>query len=301
MNPARPAPSCHPTGDVTLSVIAPCFNEEANIDALVDRTLAMLDSIGESGELVLVDDGSSDDTRVRIRDRSTKDVRVRGVFHQRNQGIEAAWRSGLTAAAGRLVCLIDADLQNRPEDIAVLMAAYRSESHDLIQAVRHPAWSQERSRIFTRGLNFLLNRSFGMRMRDNKSGFVLCRREVLQAILSHRFRYRYFQSFIGVAAHQRGFTIAEVDTTFDLRSGGRSFLPHRPVRVSMRILWELAKFRAETWFEAAMGRTKMIFVPPPSRLDRTAAHADSNKIGSTAPSGDPNVPAMQASGLVGRT
>jgi phenylacetate-CoA ligase len=268
MNPVRSAPSRHPAGDVALSVIAPCFNEGVNIDALADRTLGMLDSIGVSGELVLVDDGSADDTEVRIRDRSTKDVRVRGVFHQRNQGIEAAWCSGLTAAVGRLVCLIDADLQNRPEDIAVMMAAYRPESHDLIQAVRHPAWKQERCRVFTRGLNFLLNRSFGMRMRDNKSGFILCRREVLQAILQHRFHYRYFQSFIGVAAHQRGFTIAEVDTTFDLRCGGRSFLPHRPVRVSMRILWELAKFRVETWGEAAMSRTKMIFVPPPPERAR---------------------------------
>lgn len=293
MNSDRPAPSFHPASGVALSVIAPCFNEEANIDVLVDRTLAMLDSIGISGELVLVDDGSADDTGVRIRDRSTKDVRVRGVFHKRNQGIEAAWCSGLTAAAGRLVCLIDADLQNRPEDIPVLVAAYRSESHDLIQAVRHPAWSGERCRIFTRGLNFLLNRSFGMRMRDNKSGFVLCRREVLQAILQHRFHYRYFQSFIGVAAHQRGFTIAEVDTAFDLRCGGRSFLPHRPVRVSMRILWELVKFRVETWVEAAS--------PTPARLDRPAPHADSDETGSQSPAGGTGVPAMSAPSLVRKT
>ncbi len=293
MIPTRPAPSSHPASGVALSVIAPCFNEEANIDSLVDRTLAMLDSIGVTGELVLVDDGSADNTGVRIRDRSTKDVRVRGVFHKRNQGIEAAWCSGLTAAGGRLACLIDADLQNRPEDIAVLVAAYRSESHDLIQAVRHPTWSGERCRIFTRGLNFLLNRSFGMRMRDNKSGFVLCRREVLQAILQHRFHYRYFQSFIGVAAHLRGFTIAEVDTAFDLRCGGRSFLPHRPVRVSMRILWELVKFRVETWVEAAS--------PTPARLDRTAPHADSDEIGSQCPAGNPGVPAMPAPSSAGRT
>ena len=293
MSPARPAPSCRPASGVALSVIAPCFNEEVNIDALVDRTLAMLDSIGVFGELVLVDDGSADDTGVRIRDRSMGDVRVRGVFHKHNQGIEAAWCSGLKAAAGRLVCLIDADLQNRPEDIAVLVAAYRSESRDLIQAVRHPTWSGERCRIFTRGLNFLLNRSFGMRMRDNKSGFVLCRREVLQAILQHRFHYRYFQSFIGVAAHLRGFTIAEVDTAFDLRCGGRSFLPHRPVRVSMRILWELVKFRVETWVEAVS--------PTPALRDRTAPHADSDQTDSQSPSGGPGVPALPGPGMVGRT
>ncbi len=250
MNNARTSTSSPRPHTVTLSVIAPCFNEQANIDALVDRMLATFDSLAISGELVLVDDGSCDGTWRRIEERSQRDHRVRGVHHHCNRGIEAAWRSGLSAAAGTLVCLIDADLQNRPEDIAVLYGTYQSGSNDLVQAVRHPAATGERCRIFTRGLNFLLNRSFGTRLRDNKSGFILCRREVLGVILQHRFRYRYYQCFIGVAARTNGFTIAEVDTAFDLRHRGRSYLPHRPVRVSLRVLWELAKYRVETWIEA---------------------------------------------------
>jgi hypothetical protein len=100
--------------------------------------------------------------------------------------------------------------------------------------------------FFSRALNHILNIAFGMRLRDNKSGFILCHRRVLEDILKHRYQYRYFQSFIGCAAGVRGYRIAEVDTDFDARHAGQSFLSNFPVRVSARILIELAKYRIET-------------------------------------------------------
>ena len=233
---------------VCLSVIAPCLNEEANVDLLVQRTLAAFDALATGAEIILVDDGSTDRTWERIQDCGRRDPRVRGVRHERNRGMEAGWQSGLAASRGECVCLIDADLQNRPEDIALLYNAYLRGWGDVIQAVRHAVASARHRCMFTRGLNWLLNSAFGMRSRDNKSGFILCRREVLADILRHRGRYRYYQSFIGAAAHVRGYRIGEVDTVFDGRHGGQSFLS-RPVRASLRILWELAKFRVETWRE----------------------------------------------------
>jgi len=233
---------------VRLSVIAPCLNEEANVDLLVHRTLAAFDAMAIGAEIILVDDGSTDRTWERIQDRGRQDPRVRGVRHELNRGMEAGWWSGLAAARGECVCLIDADLQNRPEDIALLYQAFERGWGNVIQAVRHAVASARHRCLFTRGLNWLLNSVFGMGSRDNKSGFMLCRREVLADILRHRCRYRYYQSFIGAAAHVRGYRICEVDTVFEGRRGGQSFLS-RPVRVSLRILWELAKFRAETWRE----------------------------------------------------
>jgi phenylacetate-CoA ligase len=99
---------------------------------------------------------------------------------------------------------------------------------------------------FSRTINAFLNTAFGTSLRDNKSGFMLCRREVLEHILTHRYGYRYFQSFVGVAALARGYHVIEVDTAFDLRQRGASFLPRLPVLPSGRILWELLKFRIET-------------------------------------------------------
>ena len=235
------------TDAIVLSVIAPCFNEQGNIDPLVDRTLAVFDAMKITAELVLIDDGSADNTWERIRRRSQADARVLGVRHTSNSGIEAAWRTGLESATGELICLIDADLQNRPEDIAKLYRAYLRELPDIVQAVRHPVRGVRRCRTFSRVLNILLNLTFRMRLRDNKSGFMLCRRDVMANLLRHRYGYRYFQSFIGVAAGVRGYTIAEVDADFEVRFAGESFLRRFPIVVSLRICWELLKFRVETW------------------------------------------------------
>jgi phenylacetate-CoA ligase len=81
-----------------------------------------------------------------------------------------------------------------------------------------------------------------MRARDNKSGFVLCRREVLHEILRHRHRYKYFQTFVTVAAHARGYTIREVETLFETRIHGQSFIRQRfPFRLVRDCLVDVAK------------------------------------------------------------
>jgi phenylacetate-CoA ligase len=233
------------TESIALSVIAPCYNEEGNVAELCRRALGVLDDLGVAGELVLVDDGSHDRTWECIQEATQKDARVRGVRHVKNKGIEGGWLSGLDAARGELVCLIDSDLQNRPEDIARLFRCYEREQPDLVQAVRHPRKVRSR-RVFSRGLNLLLNVAFGMNLRDNKSGFIVCRPDVLRELLTHRYRYRYFQSFIGAAAGVRGLSVAEVDTEFEPRHAGESFLSNYPIRVSLRVLSELAKYRIET-------------------------------------------------------
>ena len=258
MNSPRPTVCNHDAHESpALSVIAPCLNEEGNIDCLVSRTLASFDGLRIPAELILVDDGSTDRTWTAICESAARDPRVRGVRHDANRGIEAAWRSGMDASPAGLLCLIDADLQNQPEDIARLYQTYIRELPDLVQGVRHAAPGARSRQLFSRVLNFLLNAGFGMHLRDNKSGFILCRREVLASILRHRRRYRYFQSFLGVAAGHRGYTVAEIDTAFAPRHSGRSFLGRFPVLVSLRILWELCKFRFETWRESGASRSSL--------------------------------------------
>ena len=230
---------------VALSVIAPCYNEEGNIETLADRTLATFDAMGISAELVLIDDASRDGTWDQISRCIRGDARIRGFRHGANGGMVSAWRTALNVSRGELVCLIDADLQNRPEDIARLREAFLKGSRDVVQAVRLPAEGVRRLSLFSGGLNRLLNVTFGTRLRDNKSGFVLCRRETLTRILEHRYRYRYFQCFIAVSAAAQGLTIGELETVFEQRRCGQSFLSSFPVLVSARIVWELIKFRVE--------------------------------------------------------
>lgn len=231
--------------DVALSVITTCLDEEDNIDALVQRTLATLDRIGVAAEMVIVDDGSRDRTWERITHWSDADNRIRGIRHQQNRGIEAGWKTGLEGSRGAVVCLIDADLQNRPEDIATLYRVWKHQPAAIVQGTRrtsNPPWSRY---LLSKGLNLLLNTIFGMRLEDNKSGFLLCRREVLRSIIRHRFTYQYYQCFLTVAAHARGYHIQQVETVFNPRESGRSFLNNMPVRVVGRILWEIVKARIE--------------------------------------------------------
>lgn len=227
-----------------LSVIAPCFNEEDNLAELVSRTLRVLEVKGIDGELVLVDDGSRDRTGERIRAHAARHPgRVVGVHHPHNRGIELAWCSGLESSRGSYVCLIDADLQNQPEDIYRLYREIKFSNVDLVQGVRsHIGRLKDGRYVLSIGLNMLLNICFGMRGRDNKSGFVLCRREVLAEILRHRNRYRYFQSFLAVAANARGYTIREVETLFERRIHGQSFIAGRmPWRVILHSLLDILK------------------------------------------------------------
>jgi phenylacetate-CoA ligase len=228
-----------------LTVIAPCFNEEPNVAPLCARMLAVFDGMPVPTELLLIDDGSHDHTWDRIAAAAQRHERVRGVRHEKNQGIVGGWLSGLCHSSAPLVCLIDSDLQNRPEDIPLLYRTFVEKGPDLVQAVRHPKVNRNRI-AFSKGLNALLNLTFGMHLRDNKSGFILCRRAVLEDILEDAAGYRYFQSFIGVAAGVRGLHIEEVDNDFDGRNAGQSFLSNFPLQVSFRIILELGRYRAAT-------------------------------------------------------
>src|SRR5215216_1373138 len=95
----------------SLSVIAPCLNEEVNLPVLAERLFAATDEAGISTELVLVDDGSTDGSWGAIqRLRESRGDSVVGVRHTENFGIAESWRSGLDAARGTYACFIDASV-----------------------------------------------------------------------------------------------------------------------------------------------------------------------------------------------
>ena len=228
-----------------LSVIAPCFNEEANVAVLSERSLAAFQSLPIPAELLLIDDGSSDGTWKAIEQVSAQNAAVRGGRHVRNRGIVGGWKTGLELARYELVCLIDSDLQNRPEDIPRLMQAWLEHAPDIVQAVRNPQPNEVRS-VFSRGLNLILNASFGMKLADNKSGFILTRRSTLLELLQDAQGFRYFQSLLGAAAGVRALRFHEVQTQFDRRQAGTSFLGRYPIRVSARVLAEVLRYRIHT-------------------------------------------------------
>lgn len=215
-----------PVSRPTISVVAPAYNEEGALPTLAARLLAAGDESGVSLEVVIVDDGSTDGTWkciVGLQERYGE--RVRGVLHDANRGIPAAWRSGIAEARGEYVCLIDADLQNPPEQVITLYRRLKESRADIAQGVRSQIEREKDSRLlFSKGLNFLLNSAFGDSAADSKSGFVLGPRLVMADVLTFRGKYRHFQTFIRIAARAKGYTFTEVETLFQPRNTGESFL-----------------------------------------------------------------------------
>jgi phenylacetate-CoA ligase len=254
-----------------LSVVVPCFNEAKNLPELAERLSRLFERKAIDGEVVLVDDGSADDTAAVIRRLAESHPGVvRGVFHEANHGIPAAWSSGTAAARGRYVCFMDADLQNLPEDVARLHREICWSHADLVQGYRSSVGRLKDSRyLLSKGLNWLLNTLFGMRQRDNKSGFVIARRETMADVLHHRYRYRYFQTFITVSARAKGYSLREIETLFESRLLGRSFMSRFPVGVVLWALWDLAKAVVE--FRLLQKRetilAEFLRAHPPTRTD----------------------------------
>jgi phenylacetate-CoA ligase len=223
-----------------LSVIAPCYNEEGNLRELVNRLQTAFETKSIAGEILLVDDGSKDGTGALVDQLAREHPNVVAVHHETNRGIVAGWKSGLAASHGDLVCLIDADLQNLPEDVCRLHRELRVSGADVVQGFRSSIGRLRDSRyLLSKTLNTILNVCFGMRLRDNKSGFIICRRDVLFDILRHRWDYYYFQSLIMISAKSKGYTIREIETLFESRLVGKSFIPRIPVAVIYRVLVDI--------------------------------------------------------------
>lgn len=119
----------------TISIIAPIYNEEPVLAELYRRVRQVMESSGESWELLLVNDGSRDQSAAMIAQLHEKDERVKGLSFSRNFGFQIAVTAGLDHAQGDAIILTDADLQDPPELYPTMIAKWR-EGYDVVYGVR---------------------------------------------------------------------------------------------------------------------------------------------------------------------
>jgi polyisoprenyl-phosphate glycosyltransferase len=183
-----------------LSVVVPAHNEARGIAHSTSVILNALASCGMKLELIVVDDGSRDDTFERVRELSRKDARIKGLRFSRNFGKEAALLAGLKSASGDAVVTIDSDLQHPPALIPRMIEEWRNGAA-VVDAIKR---SRENDGLLTRvraGLfNALLSRLGGINL-ENASDFKLLDRVVVDAItreLPERQRfYRGLADWVG--------------------------------------------------------------------------------------------------------
>jgi polyisoprenyl-phosphate glycosyltransferase len=122
--------------NVEISIVVPIYCESICLKEVIDRIKNIIESVDETYEIILIDDGSPDDTWNVIEEISLSSNRIRGIKLSRNFGKEAAICAGLDIAVGRAVIIIDGDLQHPPELIAEMVHIWRETQADIVEAVK---------------------------------------------------------------------------------------------------------------------------------------------------------------------
>lgn len=183
----------HAGRPATISVVAPCFNEEPNLQALYHRLLPVMDSLGESWELILINDGSRDCTLQVMQRLRARDPRVGIVNLSRNFGKEIATTAGIDHACGDAVIIVDADLQDPPEIIPELVAAWRK-GFDMVYAQRRQRAGETWMKRATASAFYrVLGRATSVPIPRDTGDFRLMSRRVVEALSGMRERHRFMK------------------------------------------------------------------------------------------------------------
>ncbi len=211
-------PGAPPARPPRISVVVPVFNEEQSIPVLLDSLVATLREEPGGFEIIAVNDGSKDGSLSALIDAKRKCGELRIVDFRRNFGQTAALMAGIDHAAGEVVVLIDADLQNDPRDIPMLIAKL-AEGFDVVSGWRHDRKDARLSRNFpSRVANGIISWISGVRLHDYGCTLKAYRAEVLKGVRLYGEMHR----FIPIYAHWRGGRVTEVPVRHHPRKFGRS-------------------------------------------------------------------------------
>ena len=224
-----------------LSVVVPLYNEAESLPQLVNRLLAALRPLGRRFELVLVDDGSQDDTAAVLERLSQQVPELVAVLLRRNYGQTAAMAAGFDTSQGAVIVTLDGDLQNDPADIPLLLAGL-DEGYDLVSGWRHQRQDAAISRLLpSRIANRLIARVTGVRLHDYGCSLKAYRR----AVVDDLNLYGELHRFLPALAFIEGARIAEVKVNHAPRRYGQSkYGIDRTFRVLMDLLtvWFMKRF-----------------------------------------------------------
>ena len=212
-------PVGNPVGadDIVYSVVVPVYNEEANIDVLVQRVSSVLDVQGQPYEILFVDDGSRDRTPQLLRDQCANNSHVRAVRLTRNFGQEAAVQAAYLYARGAWIVQMDGDLQNPPEEIPKLLLL-RDRGYDIVFGVRVGRRDPLFRRFGSRAMRWSMQHFLSIKLPKDISTFRLMRGATAKMLAQFPER----QKFLSALACWVGAKHTTVDVGHASRRAGRT-------------------------------------------------------------------------------
>ena len=245
------APSRRPAGPIRLtereaapvdvSVVVPIFDEEGNVDGLIAELTRALEGSKRSYEILCIDDGSRDGTFARLRAVQAKDARIKVIRFRRNFGQTAAFTAGFDYAMGEWVFTIDADLQNDPADIPMLLAK-AEEGFDIVSG-----WRKKRKDAFimrklpSLAANYLIGKVTGVAIHDYGCSLKVYHRDVVKSIKLYGELHR----FVPAVAASLGVRVAELPVNHRARTAGESKYAgfYKTVRRATKVFLDLLTVR----------------------------------------------------------
>ncbi|MEW6618869.1 MAG: glycosyltransferase family 2 protein [bacterium] len=204
---------------LVVSVIMPALNEEKNILAAINNILKALEDFNINGEVIAVNDGSTDATEEMVRDIMNKDNRVRMLRHEKPQGIGTSFWDGVDNAKGDIVIMLPGDNENDPWEI---LRYYELLDH--VDMIIPFIFNKEARSLFRNVLSFIyrfiINTTFLVYF-NYTNGTVLYRKSILKE-LEYRSHSFFFQTDILIRLVKRGYLFAEVPYRLGLRKEGVS-------------------------------------------------------------------------------
>lgn len=200
-----------------ISIVIPLKDEEESLPLLYERLVKVLPSLDRTYEIIFIDDGSIDHSLVVLKNLAKKDRSIRIFSFRRNRGKSEALTLGFQMAKGDTIATLDADLQDRPEELENLLKKM-NEGFDVISG-----WKKDRLdpfyKIFaSRTFNYIVGIVFGLKLHDYNCGLKLYTKDAAKSLRLYGGMYR----FIPLLANQQGFTVAEIPVEHAKRQFGTS-------------------------------------------------------------------------------
>lgn len=210
VRPAMPEPE--------ISLVVPVYNEEENLGPLVGEIERAMERQPGSWELILVDDGSTDESLPLIRKLAAASARIRYLALASNSGQSAAFAAGFREARGEIIVTLDADLQNDPADIPAMLAVYGRNGVSMVAGWRANRRDTFRKRLASRLGNAVRNWISRESIRDTGCSLKVMRRDMLLRIPVFNGAHRFYPTLLRL----EGAVVAEVKVNHRPRRAGVS-------------------------------------------------------------------------------